>query len=469
MLKQEAQFFHGVAVFLDMLALISAFVLSYEVRQNQGGLGEFNDYLWILLLILPVWYLVITRFGLYNSQRSQSLTFIAWSLFKVQAVAVTICASLIFILEPQGVSRLLLGYFIFISLIFLLITKVGGRFALHLFRKLGYNFRNIIVVGCSDKALNFIKLIEAHRHWGLNFVGIVHAAEELPEENFTKYKVLGRLDDLVEICKACTIDEVVFCLSKEYLTLLDEYIRELEVLGITVRMVLDLFDLETSKTELSYFHDQIPILTFHSKVLDANQLLLKRVMDIVGAMVGLVLTVLVFPFIMVAIKLDSPGPVFFGQKRVRENGRLFTCLKFRSMYQDADERKKELLSQNEMSGAMFKMQNDPRITRVGNFLRKTSLDELPQFWNVLRGEMSLVGTRPPTPEEVKTYDNWHRRRISIKPGITGLWQVSGRNEIQNFDEIVRLDLLYIDTWSIWFDLKIICKTLLVVVKHQGSY
>jgi exopolysaccharide biosynthesis polyprenyl glycosylphosphotransferase len=364
---------------------------------------------------------------------------------------------------------LLLGYFVFISLFFLLLTKVGGRFVLHLFRKLGYNFRNIIVVGCSDKALDFIRLIEGHRHWGLNFMGIVHAAEEVPEENFTRYRVLGRLENLEEICKEHPIDEVVFCLSKEYLTLLDDYVRELEVLGITARMVLDLFDLQRSRTELSFFHNEIPILTFHSKVLDTNQMFLKRGMDIAGSLVGLALTALVFPFIAVAIKLDSTGPLFFGQKRVRENGRIFTCWKFRSMYQDADERKKELLRQNEMSGAMFKMKNDPRITRVGNFLRKTSFDELPQFWNVLRGEMSLVGTRPPTPDEVATYDNWQRRRISIKPGITGLWQVSGRNEITDFDEVVRLDLLYIDTWSIWFDLRIICKTFLVVARHQGSF
>jgi exopolysaccharide biosynthesis polyprenyl glycosylphosphotransferase len=387
----------------------------------------------------------------------------------VQIVAIIICASLIYVLEPRGISRLFIGYFVLISLCLLLIVKVGGRLALFLFRKLGYNTRNIIVVGCSDKAFDFINLIERHRHWGLNFIGIVHATMELPEENFTKFKMLGRLDNLIEICKVHPVDEVVFCLSKEYLTLLDDHVRELEILGVTVRMVLDLFDLETSKTELSYFHDEIPMLTFHSKVLDANQLFLKRGMDIVGSMVGLALTMVVLPFVALAIKLDSPGPLIFGQKRVRENGRLFTCWKFRSMYQNADERKQELLLHNEMSGAMFKMQNDPRITRVGNFLRKTSLDELPQFWNVLRGEMSLVGTRPPTPDEVDTYDNWHRRRISIKPGITGLWQVSGRNKIQDFDEVVRLDLLYIDTWSLWFDLKIIAKTVLVVIKHQGSY
>jgi exopolysaccharide biosynthesis polyprenyl glycosylphosphotransferase len=469
MLKQEAKFFHRVIVILDLLALTGAFILAFEVRQGSGSIEQLDDYRWLLLIILPVWYFVISRFGLYNSQRLQSLSFITWSLIKVQFVAVIISASLIFLLEPQGLSRLLLGYFVLFSTCFLMATKVGGRLVLHLFRKMGYNYRNIIVVGCSDKALDFITAIEGHRQWGLNFVGIVQISDILPDQNLSRYRLLGKLDDLVEICKDNPIDEVVFCLSKEYLPLLDEYVRELEILGITARMVLDLFDLQSSKTELSFFHDEIPVLTFHSKVLDHNQLILKRGMDIIGALVGLLLTAVVFPFIAFVVKLDSPGPLLFGQKRVRENGRIFTCWKFRSMYEDAEDQKKELLLQNEMSGAMFKLQNDPRITRVGRFLRKTSLDELPQFWNVLRGEMSLVGTRPPTPDEVATYDNWHRRRISIKPGITGLWQVSGRNKITNFDEVVRLDLLYIDTWSLWSDLKIICKTFLVVARHQGSF
>jgi lipopolysaccharide/colanic/teichoic acid biosynthesis glycosyltransferase len=170
-----------------------------------------------------------------------------------------------------------------------------------------------------------------------------------------------------------------------------------------------------------------------------------------------------------AIRLESPGPIFFGQTRVGENGRKFTCWKFRSMYLDAEERKRELLHLNEMGGAIFKIRDDPRVTRVGKFLRKTSLDELPQFWNVLRGEMSLVGTRPPTPDEVEKYENWQRRRISIKPGLTGLWQVSGRNSISDFNEVVRLDLKYIDGWSLGLDIKLLLKTLKVVFFREGAH
>lgn len=174
------------------------------------------------------------------------------------------------------------------------------------------------------------------------------------------------------------------------------------------------------------------------------------------------------PVLALAIKLDSPGPVLFKQKRVGQNGRIFSMYKFRSMYVDAEERKQELLAQNQMQGLMFKVQDDPRITRVGRFLRKTSLDEIPQFINVIKGEMSLVGTRPPTLEEVNQYEAWHRRRISMKPGITGLWQVSGRNKVNDFNEVVRLDLAYIDQWHFLKDIKIIFKTIWVVLKRKGA-
>ncbi len=211
------------------------------------------------------------------------------------------------------------------------------------------------------------------------------------------------------------------------------------------------------------------MVTYYGKPFVVGQLFLKRCLDVAGALAGLGLTVFLFPFIALAIRLDSPGPLFFRQVRVGESGRLFTCWKFRSMYRDAERQQKELIPLNEMSGALFKIRNDPRVTRVGRFLRRMSLDELPQFWNVLRGEMSLVGTRPPTPEEVAGYGYKHRKRICIKPGITGLWQVSGRNDIRDFDEVVRLDIEYIDQWSLWLDIKILMKTVRVLVARSGAY
>ena len=200
---------------------------------------------------------------------------------------------------------------------------------------------------------------------------------------------------------------------------------------------------------------------------NAAGLLYKRLLDIAGGLVGVLLFLLMYPFVALAIKLDTPGPVLFKQKRMGQHGRVFDLFKFRTMFVDAEARKAELMQSNEMGGIMFKMANDPRITRVGRFLRKTSLDEFPQFINVLKGEMSLVGTRPPTLDEVAKYRPEHLKRISAKPGITGMWQVSGRNKITDFDQIVELDCKYLDQWRFYDDLRILFKTVFIVLAAQG--
>ena len=197
-------------------------------------------------------------------------------------------------------------------------------------------------------------------------------------------------------------------------------------------------------------------------------MIIKRAIDIVGALIGLLVTAVVTIFVAPAILIESPGPIFFKQKRVGKNGRYFYMYKFRSMYRDAEERKKALMEQNEMKGLMFKMTDDPRITKVGRFIRATSIDELPQFFNVLKGDMSLVGTRPPTVDEFMQYAGYHKRRLSIKPGITGLWQVSGRSSITDFEEVVALDLKYIREWSIGLDIRILLKTVKIVLTGSGS-
>jgi exopolysaccharide biosynthesis polyprenyl glycosylphosphotransferase len=212
-----------------------------------------------------------------------------------------------------------------------------------------------------------------------------------------------------------------------------------------------------------------PTLISHTIDLDPDQLIFKRLFDIAGASVGVMLLILLYPVLAALIKATSPGPVFFKQIRVGKNGKRFIMYKFRSMYVNAEARKKELEERNQCSGAIFKMKDDPRVTPVGRVMRRFSIDELPQFIDVLRGEMSLVGTRPPTPEEIEKYQNWHHRRTSILPGMTGLWQTSGRNKITDFDEIAKLDLKYIDKWSIWLDAKIIIKTFFVVFQRDSAY
>lgn len=249
---------------------------------------------------------------------------------------------------------------------------------------------------------------------------------------------------------------------------LKNMILEFEKMGIVVNLNLDLFNLGLTGEKRIYNLERYHVVAFSSRLFDYRAVLVKRLIDIAGALVGLAIAfaagLVLAPFLL----LESPGPLIFRQKRVGVNGRVFDFYKFRSMYADAEERKKELMEHNEMQGSMFKMDNDPRVTKVGAFIRKTSIDELPQFWNVLKGDMSLVGTRPPTLDEYQQYSYYQKRRISFRPGITGLWQISGRSSIKDFNEVVRLDLEYIDNWSLLLDFKIICKTILVVFRGNGA-
>ena len=468
MLKQQAKLISRILILLDGIVLSASFLLAFSCLGIDEIFSQFRHHSWILIIVLPVWFLLIERFGLYASIRTASLPQIISSLLKAHIIAGILTAALIFLIEPLDNNRALFGYFISISFLLLAFERLVTKIVLHILRKKGRNIRYILIVGTDERARDFIKLIEYYAQWGLKIAGLVTLSEHTRISPVEGYRILGSLDKLVDVCKQNTIDEVVFCVSIELLPHLEDHVRDMEEMGITTRMVLDFYELQSSRREIGLFHGEVPVLTFHSRAFDASQLFLKRILDIVGAIVGLTLTAFLFPFLALAIKYESPGPLFFGQKRVGKRGRIFTCWKFRSMTADAEKRKKDLMHLNELNGAVFKITNDPRVTRIGAFIRKASIDELPQFWNVLKGEMSLVGTRPPTPDEVANYENWQRKRICINPGITGLWQVSGRNQIQDFDEIARLDIKYIENWSLWLDIRILFKTIWVVFARKGS-
>ncbi len=256
------------------------------------------------------------------------------------------------------------------------------------------------------------------------------------------------------------------------------YLEEMESMGLTVHFRLPLLDRiedlccdETSAARLSRSLTRCAggnVVTIGTVELKMRDQVLKRILDIAGSLVGCIISIPIIAIVAIPLKLESPGPLVFKQRRVGRNGRVFYIHKLRSMYIDAEERKKELMAKNEMNGLMFKMQDDPRITKVGKFIRKTSIDELPQFFDVLRGDMSLVGTRPPTLDEYKQYESHHKRRLSMKPGITGLWQVSGRSNIEDFEDVVKLDVQYIDNWTIWQDIRILLKTVWVVIAGRGA-
>lgn len=269
------------------------------------------------------------------------------------------------------------------------------------------------------------------------------------------------------MAKTMALDEVFINLPSESISTLKGMIRDIETMGAVCHYCLDIADWNSKDSTLQQFGNYT-VISYAINNLDARRMIIKRFTDIIGAIIGLLITMVATPFVALAIKLDSPGPVFFAQTRIGKNGRRFKCYKFRSMYVDAELRKKELMENNEMSGLMFKMEDDPRVTRVGKFIRKTSIDELPQFYNILIGDMSMVGTRPPTEDEFDKYSLYYRRRLCMTPGLTGLWQVSGRSSITDFDEVVKLDLEYIDNWSLTLDLKILLQTIGAVFAGNGA-
>lgn len=357
-------------------------------------------------------------------------------------------------------------YFIFLIIAYILLC-----IKMFFYRKLAYSLhkksipRTVFVgkIGAFNKFTYFLEKTNIQ----LNVVGYVATTGM---EAATDNRYIGCLRDLEEMIRTYKIDQVyIIQKNGDELPFTQQYVDLCIDMGVTVRLVLDFYKRRRANSYVSTV-GTYPVIAYHTVSLNTYEKVLKRIMDLIGGLVGIILSSPIMLVTAIAIKLDSKGPVLFKQTRVGQNGRHFKIYKFRSMYTDAEERKKELMAQNEVKGGvMFKMKDDPRVTRVGKFIRKTSIDELPQFFNVVQGTMSLVGTRPPTLDEVEKYQRKHWRRISIKPGITGMWQVSGRSKVQDFEDIVELDTEYIDNWTLWMDVKIILKTVLVLLKHDDAY
>lgn len=391
-----------------------------------------------------------------------------------------------------------------ISLFLFIILSSIGRYALK--RILIYNFSKtkmaslVGVVTTSDRAENFIKNLS--NDWSKKVKGIIlidavedngnykchRPIKELHEDGSVTtviskdleyvdeicgYEVVANKDNFIDWVRAESVDEIFINIpytSNEFDTA--SFIEELESMGIIVHTNLPNLEKIIDASEFNNFTCEVyakyPFATLSAVSHNATLLCIKRIVDVIGALVGIIISTPIILVTAIPLLIESPGPLIFKQQRVGKNGRLFNIYKLRSMYVDAEERKKELMKNNKMDGLMFKMDDDPRITKVGKFIRKTSIDELPQFWNVLKGDMSLIGTRPPTIDEFEQYESHHKRRLSMRPGITGMWQVSGRSDITDFEEVVRLDCQYIDNWTAWLDIKILFKTIKVVLTHRGA-
>ncbi len=458
MLKEHSSFVKQAIATIDLLLLTLSFYLSHTIVSEHRNLADIYDY-WLMFVGFVAFYLYFgwTR-SLFSVLDFGWMRALGNRIVMIFLSAGILGAAILYVLPDIAESRTLYVLFACISFVFIASEKLVLKYVFARLRRGDRNTTPVIMFGRGRFASQVEKQIELHPEWGL--------------------RVRNKLDisttphEFEEILKNSYVEEVLFCiprtLSRESFTI-DPYLRTCEEMGRSARVFINISSsTRFAKWEYRRFVEY-PTLLSYTVQLDPDQLFFKRVFDIIGAIVGVTILVLLYPPLALAIKLSSPGPIFFKQVRVGRNGKRFVIYKFRSMRADAEAKKKELEKLNECQGAVFKMKDDPRVTTVGQIMRKLSLDELPQFINVLKGEMSLVGTRPPTPDEVSKYQKWHHRRISTRPGITGLWQVSGRNSISDFDEIVRLDLKYIDSWSIWLDIQLILKTFIVVFRRDNAY
>jgi exopolysaccharide biosynthesis polyprenyl glycosylphosphotransferase len=469
MITQQVYQITNVLMLLDGVILIltgyAAYMISIELGSGSIILSWFD----FVVSVLSVMFLnnyFMGKYGFYSGKRFSGHRAMALALLKSVSLVFLILAAGAVLMAISPFPRLFfISYFVF-AFCSLLCMRLVLHYYLDHHARFNFNAWKILLVGSPSRIAMVASALEKQRSWGHHIVGclIVDDMSGQPQG----LRNLGSIEDFDGILSRYEIDEVVFALPKESPVGLEKLLQKCEIMGIAIRIVPGLYDPRLPRRLRVDSLPGVPVLSYSPGNIDAAGWLYKRLLDVLGGLVGCIFLFLMYPVVALLIKLDSPGPVLFKQVRIGRNGRQFHLYKFRTMVVDAEARKSELLKYNEMNGPMFKVEEDPRITRVGRFLRKTSLDEFPQFINVMKGEMSLVGTRPPTPNEVRQYEDWHRRRISTTPGITGLWQVSGRNKITDFVDVVRLDLEYIDTWRFTRDLWILWKTVWVVLERKGA-
>jgi exopolysaccharide biosynthesis polyprenyl glycosylphosphotransferase len=453
----------------DGLIAVGVFMAVAELRfANDGNVAS----LWRALNVEPIlaavlfavlWVTVLWTSGLYRLDVRWNVSTEVRDLARATLLVVAITLSALFLLKQTDVSRLFLTMLFVSQPAVTLVGRLLLRAAFTWNRAQGRDPRYMLVVGTGQLAEDFADRVETHSGLGLSIVGHLSAPHE--GEPVVTRPILGSVDQLHEIFREQVVDEVAVCLPPAATRLLEPIASVAAGEGKTVRIAVDPLE-EILPAAVQEEFDGILVRSLVNDGQREVGLIVKRAIDVIGATAGLVVLSPLLLASAIAIRLRDGSPILFRQTRIGLHGRPFTMLKFRTMVVDAEERLDEVLHLNERNGAAFKATNDPRQTSTGAFLRRTSIDELPQLWNVLTGEMSLVGPRPPLPHEVAEYDVWHRRRLSMKPGITGLWQVEARHE-PDFDRWVEHDLIYIDGWSIWLDLKILARTLPALLAHGG--
>ena len=495
MLKQNSRLISRLERLGDNVIIIAAFFAAYYGRdslifwndildlnlpfEGKGNLAPIKDYFMVLIVAILGYGVSLNLMGAYGSMRLSSV----WRLFRVavlsSALVFVALAATLFLLKID-ISRTYIALFVLLSGCGLALARYSVLKFLRYWRRKGRNFRNVIVCGVGDQSVRLAREIVGRPELGIHIRAFADLNEADTHHVATVQQLRRDLDGVVQVgrvlvgteavCEALkgyAIDEVIFTDVVEVMPQVEEMILVCAEQGVRTTIAADLFSIGLIKSGISYFGG-MPLIHFQTPPGDSWELALKRGIDVVASGVLLVLLAPVFGLLALGVK-TSDGPIIFRQTRVGLNGRLFEMLKFRSMYTGAERSLDSLRARNEMQGPVFKIQNDPRITPFGRFLRRFSLDELPQLWNVFIGEMSLVGPRPPIPGEVSLYERSSRRRLSMRPGLTCTWQVSGRNEIKDFDSWVKLDLHYIDNWSLTGDLILLVRTIPAVLFGTGAH
>ena len=457
---------------LDVAGItIGYFMMTYLRFYSNGQIAWMSDnrvyYRWILaVFMLTLVYLIFYPNQSFFKRNYKSELI---SNLRTNGMTGVFMATAAYLIKDAGdYSRFIyLGTIIFSFCWMQIVHSVYRRYILDNREKVRTT-RKILILCKKNQAEEIVRNIIEEKTYDLWVEGIIILDKDMIGQTIYNIPVVADFRSMYLYAARTVVDEVFIQSNSFEEYMMQEVISKFEEMGIKVNLSIDLLNLSMEKQRRLGKVGSYYTIAFTDKEVPLRMLFGKRLLDIVGGIVGVILTGFLTIILGPLIKLESPGPVFFSQKRVGKNGRIFKIYKFRSMYTDAEERKKELMAQNEMNGLMFKIKDDPRITKIGKFIRKTSLDEFPQFWNVLKGDMSLVGTRPPTVDEFQQYDLHHKKRLGMTPGLTGVWQISGRSDITDFEEVVSMDVEYIENWSLKRDIGILFKTVQVVLSSESG-
>ena len=466
----------------DLAITVLTFEAAYLLRQHLPELQLFylerSVFVGVLASVLGIWWMVGAAMGIYRRPELFEVPRILGDTLRQGLLGTAVLMGWLYLLKLGHVSRLFILFFVILNTVVLLVYRLSARSLRRLRRHDTGQIRYCVIVGTGPSALEVARLIEANEELGAQVLAFVRerpgtASNEAPAEGAAMeasglrraYPIRDR-QQLPQMLHEHVVDEIIFAVSKQDLEQMEEIFLACEEEGVKARVLVNFFPHLSSEIYLEKLQ-WLPLLTFSTTPENEYLLFLKRVFDVVLASVLLLLLAPLFLLVAAAIRLTSPGPVIFSQVRCGLNGRRFRLHKFRSMYQDATARFAEVEHLNEMDGPVFKSSRDPRVTPVGRLLRKFSVDEWPQLLNILKGNMSFVGPRPPLPEEVQKYERWQRRRLRMKPGLTCLWALEGRNKL-DFLSWMRLDLHYIGHWSLLLDLKILLRTIPHVLSGKGA-